>query len=224
MYLSRLTPELSSPRVLRDLADLHKTHQRVMSAFPNIDGPGRLAHGVLWRWDADPGHPPILLVQSTTAPDWAKLPAGYLTEPPRLRTLAPLRELLTPGRRFAFRLTGNPTRNVDTKTRADGKRRSGRHLPLRDETARLGWLARKGAQYGFEVPIGQLGTPDVQISSLPRGRGDKQAGTVVTIEPVRFEGHLTITEPDLFWDGLQHGIGRARPYGCGLLTLIRSRQ
>lgn len=36
-----------------------------------------------------------------------------------------------------------------------------------------------------------------------------------------FEGVLTITEAELFRKALIDGIGRAKAYGCGLMTLAR---
>jgi CRISPR system Cascade subunit CasE len=48
------------------------------------------------------------------------------------------------------------------------------------------------------------------------GRGQGQPVTVVT---VTFEGRLEITDPDAMRRTLTQGVGRARAYGCGLLTL-----
>ena len=38
-----------------------------------------------------------------------------------------------------------------------------------------------------------------------------------------FEGMLTVTDRDAFVHALTHGIGRAKGYGCGLLTIAPVR-
>ena len=46
-------------------------------------------------------------------------------------------------------------------------------------------------------------------------------GTQVTVSTATFEGHLDIVNTDLVRRSLTFGIGRAKSYGCGLLTLAR---
>ena len=47
----------------------------------------------------------------------------------------------------------------------------------------------------------------------------KQNGRIVTIRAVVFEGILKVTDAELFRSALASGIGPAKAYGCGLLTL-----
>jgi CRISPR system Cascade subunit CasE len=44
-------------------------------------------------------------------------------------------------------------------------------------------------------------------------------GKPVTLVTVTFDGRLEITDPEALRRTLTQGIGRARAYGCGLLTL-----
>ncbi|MGC5410083.1 type I-E CRISPR-associated protein Cas6/Cse3/CasE, partial [Streptomyces sp. DT225] len=46
----------------------------------------------------------------------------------------------------------------------------------------------------------------------------KRAGRV-SIVTVTFDGHLEVTDPAVFRRALMQGIGKAKAYGCGLLTL-----
>ena len=39
-----------------------------------------------------------------------------------------------------------------------------------------------------------------------------------------FEGELEVTDRELFVQALTHGIGRAKAYGCGLLTVAGLQQ
>ncbi|ANN17253.1 type I-E CRISPR-associated protein Cas6/Cse3/CasE [Amycolatopsis orientalis] len=53
--------------------------------------------------------------------------------------------------------------------------------------------------------------------------GRKAETGKITVEPVRYDGHLVITDPAAFSDALVTGIGRAKAYGCGLLSLAPAR-
>lgn len=218
MYLSRLVPNLASPQVLRDLADLQRVHRRVMEGFGHAEGPGRLAHGVLWRWDADPGRHPVLYVQSATPPDWSRLAHGYLAEPVRINDLTALRPRLTAGRRFSFRLVASVTKSIPAPAAAEGRRARGKRVPIGDPEEQLHWLHRQGEQRGFSIEKGGSGRSDIRITTLPKGSGIRGEGSV-NITPIRFEGRLAVTDPNAFWEGLTTGIGRAKAYGCGLLSL-----
>lgn len=220
MHLSRLAPNLISPDVLRDLADLQQVHRRVMEGFNDAEGPGRLAHGVLWRWDADPGRTPVIYVQSATPPDWSQLPAGYLAEQARTRDLSEIRNMLHAGRRFSFRLVASATRSIPSERISETERPRGKRVPIGDPEGQLQWLNQQGERYGFHIEKSGSGAADIRVNTLPRGSGRRVKGQV-TVTPVRFEGRLAITDPDAFWEGFTTGIGRAKAYGCGLLTLAR---
>ncbi|MFD2495077.1 type I-E CRISPR-associated protein Cas6/Cse3/CasE, partial [Amycolatopsis jiangsuensis] len=56
---------------------------------------------------------------------------------------------------------------------------------------------------------------DRQIRRFGRG------GAQVTISTVTFEGHLQVLDTSVMQRSLTFGIGRAKSYGCGLLTLAR---
>ena len=47
-------------------------------------------------------------------------------------------------------------------------------------------------------------------------------GSTVTLATATFEGHLEVTDVAALRHALNHGVGRAKAYGCGLLTLARS--
>jgi len=79
------------------------------------------------------------------------------------------------------------------------------------------WLMSRQANDGFKV-VGETGTPTflVRDRRVLKFRGST---TNVTLSVATYEGLLTVTEPERFVHGLTHGIGRAKGYGCGLLTI-----
>ena len=46
-----------------------------------------------------------------------------------------------------------------------------------------------------------------------------EGGRTVTLRTATFEGELTIADMGLFQKTLLCGVGRAKAYGCGLLTI-----
>ena len=136
------------------------------------------------------------------------------------KALSCLRE----GQILRFRLRANASRKVDTKSGPDGRRRNGRRVPLRLDAERIDWLRRKGEQSGFRLVEGNAfhGSPAVSMSS-----GEKETGRsgrrILTIESVQFDGLLEVMDADRFRLAICAGIGPAKPYGCGLLSIARGR-
>jgi CRISPR system Cascade subunit CasE len=134
-------------------------------------------------------------------------------------------DAITPGRRFAFRLIGNPTRTIphtrNQKSPEQGKRPHGQRVARRKPEEQLEWLIRKGEQHGFVIPSAHNGQPDVSPSPCLTLTGQRRPSDKgpITLEPVRFEGHLIVTDTAAFTDALHKGIGHGKAYGCGLISL-----
>src|SRR5579885_3132992 len=140
-YLSRLRLATRRRDAHADLLDCCRLHARLLSAFaPVTEGAAaRVAHGVLYRVeDRARG---ILLVQSRTAPDWSRLPPGYLLEAQmKAVTLA-----LTEGQPVLFRLVGNAVKSVRCpQTR-------GKRYALLTAAEQEAWLRRQAEAAGLEV-------------------------------------------------------------------------
>ncbi|MFD4415645.1 type I-E CRISPR-associated protein Cas6/Cse3/CasE [Streptomyces sp. NPDC058476] len=154
---------------------------------------------------------------------------------------APLLERLSPGQRWSFRLTANP---VHTIRRKDGEpRKITAHLtPVHQK----GWLLDPQRQEpcGFRIlekphdqrllPDGtthqghphhgdrhELSVSDMQSLSFGKAQpgNSNKSPKPVTLVTVTFDGRLEVTDPDALRRTLTHGLGRARAYGCGLITL-----
>lgn len=223
MFLTKLTINVRSREFRRDYANIHEMHRTVMSGFPDVrgDAPARQAHGVLWRLDSTHGGF-VQYVQSRTSPDWSRLPAGYLLAPAEVRSLQPVLDAISTGRKLSFRMVANPTQDVLRDGEA-GRAGSRKRVPHRTAEKQIQWLIRKGDQHGFVVPSAADGQPDLAPSPAPTLTGQKQNQGKITVEPVRFDGHLVIIDSVAFTESLINGIGRAKAYGCGLLSLAPAR-
>ncbi len=212
MYLSRLQLNPTSRTLWRNVVDQpYRLHQLVMQGFP--DGVDRESANVLHRLDQS--HTGLmLLVQSNIQPDWDSLNPDLLlpTDPfdplpnPTIQTLTDLG--LQNGRILTFRLRANPTIK---KVRRDdkGNRRNSNRVPLVREDKQLAWLKQKAKQSGFCLL-------DANIN--PEG---KQADyrKKLMIYTILVNGRLQITNATLFNQALKQGIGPAKAFGCGLLSL-----
>lgn len=238
MWLSRLILDPRSRAVQRDLADCQQMHRTVLSAFPAVataTGAPRQELGVLYRLETERSGRLLVLVQSRVEPDWSRLPRGYLLDTqgqppnPACKPVGERYARLRLGMILAFRLRANPTRKIDTKSKA-GVRRHGRRVEARNEGAQLAWLQRKAAQAGFEV-LSIQARPDVQaVQARPeskvtgfRSQPDAPARHRLTFASVVFDGVLRIADADRFRFALEHGVGPGKSYGFGLLSLAPVR-
>lgn len=233
MYLSRLTLNPRSKAVRRDLADVQALHRTLMAAFPGIQGAdsARRAAGLLHRVELHPRTgSPVLLVQSLDRPDWRALAADYLdrgeAENPGCKEIADAYAALQSDQVLRFRLRCNPTRKIDTRSGADGQRRNGKRVDLRSGEDRLAWLHRKAQDGGFEVMAVSTdqAVADVRTAPEPARVGYRPDPTdgrqrKLTFGGVLFDGHLRVRDPDLFRQTLTRGVGSAKAYGFGLLSV-----
>jgi CRISPR system Cascade subunit CasE len=226
MFLSRLFLNPRSRVVRTDLADPGQLHRTVMRAFPpDIGATPRKDLGVLWRVDDDPNAGRVaLLVQSAAKPDWSCLPEGYVLGPAdafssdheghlSVRDVSDERAALRVGDALLFRLRANTTRKIDTKTRPDGTKSNGQRVPVTGDEARMAWLARHAAARGFVVE-------SARVAELP---SVKSRARDLTLGGAQFDGVLTVTDEVLFRTrALAEGIGPAKAFGMGLLSVIRA--
>lgn len=244
IHLSRLILNPRGREVRRDLANCQDLHRTLMSGFPHSDGDAvgaRQRFGVLYRLEPSPrgGGPPTLLVQSDVAPDWSRLAPSYLLETadalnPACRSVDAAYRTLTPGRVLRFRLRANPTRKVDTRSGADGERRNGRRVPVANDEARLTWLSDKATAGGFRLLKVRERTdvPDVRANAIEEVIGfrrdpaaaDGAARQKLTFAGILFDGNLVVTDPERFYETLRQGIGPAKAYGYGLLSIGPTRE
>jgi CRISPR system Cascade subunit CasE len=195
-----------------------------MSAFPATEHAerSRETFAVLHRVDVHWRTGELqLLVQSNVPPRW-DLPPRYLTEVPDGLSVVckPVHEAyaaIAAGGRYVFRLRANPTRKIHPDRESVGPRDNGRRVDLRSDEERLAWLGRKGQDHGFVV-VSTLSTV-----SKTSGWGDRAGGgRRLTFAAVVFDGLLEVRDPDRFRLALRDGIGSAKAFGFGLLSLAKA--
>lgn len=192
------------------LASPQRMHAAVLAAFPEARDDGR----VLWRLD-EGRHDVVLYVVSPDKPDLTHLveTMGRPTYGWQTRDYGPFLERLTAGERWAFRLRANPVHNVPSVDGGRGKRVG--HVTVAQQTD---WFLRQAARHGFIVPTGAFDEPDVAVHARRTVRFDRR-GRTVTLSTAVFEGVLRVDDADALRAALVEGIGPAKGYGCGLLTL-----
>jgi CRISPR system Cascade subunit CasE len=220
MYLSRFEIN-TARRAARDLlASPQKMHAAVLAAFPSTP-PAETQEGrVLWRMDQHQ-HQALLYLVSPHRPDLTHLveSVGWpSTQGWDTRDYTPLLDNLQLGDQWAFRLTANP---VSSRRKSDDAPRSQRfgHVTVAQQTT---WFLDRAQRNGFTVPDGTHKEPDLAVRDRRTLRFTRQ-GRTVTLSTAVFEGRLEVSDPDALRDALVHGIGPAKGYGCGLLTLAPVR-
>ncbi|MFI6575404.1 type I-E CRISPR-associated protein Cas6/Cse3/CasE [Nocardiopsis sp. NPDC050513] len=128
---------------------------------------------------------------------------------------------------------------METTHSPDGKGSRHRGFRIGHRTARhqLEWLLKRTAKAGFEIPDARterLPAPGMPLDGVPApdlrvvGRqdlrfhkktSDRGKRPPVSIITATFEGRLRVTDPQLLRTALLNGMGPAKRYGCGLLTL-----
>jgi CRISPR system Cascade subunit CasE len=170
---------------------------------------------------------------------------------PLIADYTPLLERLVRGREFGFRLTANPVRNALQPSKpseqqaarlkegaANDDRPRGARVAHRTAAQQLEWLLKRCERHGFTIPGATVASPapglqnqDQDLSAGPAVtivardilRFRKSSGPRVTLSTATFEGRLHVTDPDALRATLLAGIGPAKGYGQGLLTLAPLR-
>lgn len=213
MYLTRMPLNSRRRGCLTLLASPQRMHAAVLAGFARsiATDQGR----VLWRVDRVDHHT-YLYVASPFEPDFTHLveEAGWpTTETWLTRPYEPLLRSLVRGQTWGFRLRANTVHSVRTSPGDQNTRRQG-HVTVKHQEH---WLLERARRSGFTIPDGPDGAALVlrERDVVRFRRGDSP----VTLSTATFEGRLVIDEADAFRRSLTHGIGRAKSYGCGLLTI-----
>jgi CRISPR system Cascade subunit CasE len=209
MNMSKLILNPQSRQVQAELSNTYEMHRTLSSAFsPELYEKERF----LYRLEIRHTEPYlVILLQSRLLPDWTVLERkGYLLHPAQVKTYEPKFQT---GQVLMFRLVANPARRI----KPEGKQKLGKRVGLYQFQDQQAWLERKAKQHGF-VPL------SVQITDL----SDQHAYKVIkeerkrlTHHGVRFDGMLEIAEADLFTQAIAQGVGPAKGFGFGLLSLAR---
>lgn len=216
MYFTRmaLNPARRGTRFLQ--ASPQAMHAAVLSAFPPGVSTQNTEGRVLWRLDRAK-HETFLYLVSPESPDLTHLieQAGWPTSSTwQTRDYAPLLGQITIGQRYAFRLMANPVRQP--REAELGGRRVG-HVTT---TQQQGWLLDRAERSGFRVLETATDTPALVVSDREVKKFSRGTSTI-TLSTARFDGQLEVSDAEFLRQALTGGIGPAKGYGCGLMTLAR---
>ncbi|PWG60236.1 type I-E CRISPR-associated protein Cas6/Cse3/CasE [Bifidobacterium catulorum] len=230
MFISRMPLNMARDGAVRLISSPYRTHAAIEKAFP----PGSVRESkegrILWRVDSLTRNNSVwLYTVSPEAPDFTHIieQAGWPMHMEwESKDYSPLLSRIAVGQCWQFRLRANPVRRV----RED----KGRRLKKADANIigtiqghvtaaqQRDWLVARAALHGFALLPDDCGAPSVTVGQRHREQF-KRNGQAVTLVTAVFEGRLMVTDADLFRHALCHGIGRAKGFGCGLLTIAPIR-
>ncbi|GIG70555.1 type I-E CRISPR-associated protein Cas6/Cse3/CasE [Phytomonospora endophytica] len=202
-WLTKITLVAGDRAVQRLLDDAGALHNALMRLVP--DGLGdhpRAQTGLLYRVEQHTRTPQIL-AQTTVEPDISRLDKR-LADQVAVRDLTGFLTGLRNGNRVRYRITANPTKRHG-RSANDGK--AGKLYVVSGALAERWWTDR-AAEGGLDVrSVEYRKLPEIRV----RAKGSHAAA--------QFDGGAVITDADHVRAMITDGLGRAKSYGCGLLSL-----
>lgn len=221
MFLTKMpiNPRRRGARLL--LSSPQALHAAVLAGF---NDPRPSDHGrILWRLDTHGQHRVVLYTLSPDKPDYTHLTeqAGWrTTETWHTRAYDTLLDSLRTGQLWQFRLTANPVHSARREDWTDTKPLG--HVTVSQQQQ---WLLDRAERLGFRIAPSRAAPTEPDLAIVDRAvRRFPRSGHTVTLSIATFEGHLEVTDPTALRRSLAFGIGRAKAYGCGLLTLAPPRK
>lgn len=196
MFLSRLRIDPLNRRTRKIVTDIYHLHGMVMSGFK----PYTTAPRVLFRVEpALKENLMTILVQSSVEPEWGLEALGTELISFESRSYEPK---VGKGVCLRFRLRGNPT-----------VKRNGRRYGLIRDEALEEWMTRKAEKMGS-----RLLSLSVKDEGYIHGSKGKSR---ISLKTALFDGRFQVFDPGALLQAVTRGVGPAKGFGCGLLSLTR---
>lgn len=210
MYLTRIALNTARRETMRALAAPGILHGAVEHCFS-----GERAR-CLWRTDVleDTVYLLILSADKPTCTHIAEQ-LGYPDDVGITKAYDGLLSRIETGQRWRFRLRANPVRSV---SHSHGER--GRIYAHVTQEQQREWLLERAEKNGFILNRDEFDVMDTRWEQFQKHTGEKRS---VTLRTATFEGVLTVSDSEAFRMALVGGIGRAKAYGCGMLTVMREK-
>ena len=207
MFISRIELDLRRHHTRRAIAVPQVLHAIVEGCFPdNTDRDRKL-------WRLDRLHSSLyLLLLSPDKPDFTEFARQLCTDgvEGESKDYTPLLASIRTGARLRFRLRANPTHSITTEKGIRGKVYP--HVTVEQKRE---WLKKKAQACGFILD--DLPFDVVETDTLRFWRSSTAHPVEICVAV--FEGELEVSDKEMFMQTLTQGVGRAKAYGCGLLTI-----
>ena len=207
--MSRIELDTSRLDTRRAIASPQVFHAAVEGCFPEVTSEKQRK---LWRLDFLHERMYLLLL-SPEQPNFSSFSKQFCTSGANgdVKDYYPLLRRIQTGQNFHFRLRGNPVHSVSSEKGVRGKIYA--HVTVEQQRD---WLIKKAPAYGFGLTYGKFDVIETRLLRFWRARNEQP----VEISTAVYEGWLEVTDTNLFINALTQGIGRAKAYGCGLLTVM----
>lgn len=228
MFISRVPLSLTRLEAIAFASSPYRLHAAVERSF----SPDAVREGeggrILWRLDEVPGDASKawLYVVSPERPEFSLAceQAGW-PEPQEWvsKDYSPVLRGISEGQVWQFRLKANPVRKVLVdKGRREREGVVGTFQGHVTEAQQRSWLLDRAEKNGFRVAQTAEGFDRLVVSNRRREQFRRRDG-VVTLSTAQYDGVLEVTDADRFRHTLSFGLGRARGFGCGLMTIAPTR-
>lgn len=123
------------------------------------------------------------------------------------------------GQRLRFRLRANPIKTIKDSNKGTVEKKGKTYtktvrVPLLHEEQQQAWLERKLQDFAQLETLIVQPEPVTYFRKPKEGRGGK-------IQTVLFDGVMTVADSVAFVTQVTEGIGPAKAFGCGLLSIAR---
>ena len=210
--------------------DRHQAEKTVAEAGPealkHVHAQRDSERGFLFRIDPLPGASAAIIVLSAVKPDWDyafQNAAMFLAAKPEVREYCPA---FVAGQELRFRIRINLSKK-SAEHRGQAKegegagraRTQGKRVALtwseeqRPEDVIVPWFAARGARSGFDLGKCEV----VQVGWVGGYRPERDKG--LKFRSALLEGTLRVTDPARFLAVIASGMGSAKAFGFGLLSV-----
>ncbi len=201
MYLSKILITGSACR------NPYEIHRALWKLFP---ADAEAARDFLFRVERSDRNHAEVLMQSDRQPETS-------TDGARILASKEYPLSFQAGQCFRFLLVANPVKTINDemgRKDAEGETKKCR-VPLIREDDQRAWITRK---YEIVASLDSLIIDPVLPLRFRKSKEDR-AGK---IQPVKFQGILTVEKPEAMIELVQNGIGPGKAFGCGLLSLAKA--